>query len=453
MAGANRGLQIERPPGDPPEFQGNALVPNWMLSNDELGYQIVLVMQVKEENPSRSQENLNARLPSPIIIGKTVEQMVGTQEARKIDASKENRGTKYLLRTYSRSTADKLLSITELIDGTPVLVSVHASLNTVQGVVYEPDSVNDSEDDILEHLKPQGVTKVRRIQKRVNGALRNTPLLVLSLKGAVLPQCIYIGLLRLKLRTYYPSPLLCYNCGEYGHPKKFCKEVSTCLRCSQKRHTTEGEQCQNPAFCLHCKENHPITSRDCSVYQQETEIIQVKTDNRISFGEARRVIRERGKESYASALQNRLLQNEKEKDIIIKNLRKELETVKAELNRIKKAIPTHPPGINKTKTASNIRSPQTNVEDAGNHIPSTSTSDVEDTIPIIEQGNERQSRKDKHPTSPPKDKRTKGYNNLLRTIELRNRSRSDKRTNTSPPENELGSKGKRRHLNNSDGTR
>lgn len=212
MAEASRGPQDWGPLGGPPE---RTSVPSWLLSHDEIGYQIVLVMQVRQSNNAS-----NPRLPSPFIIGASVQQAIGFQEARKVEASKESRGTRYLLRTNSRSTAEKLLSITKLSDGTDVEITTHTTLNSVQGVVYEPDTIDDKEDEILEHLKSQGVTQVRRIRKRVNNVLRNTPMLVLTLSGAVLPEFVYFGLLRVPIRTYYPSPLICYNCGIYGHPKK-----------------------------------------------------------------------------------------------------------------------------------------------------------------------------------------------------------------------------------------
>lgn len=77
---------------------------------------------------------------------------------------------KYVLRTNSRLTAEKLLTIKNLVDGTLVEVVPNSTLNSVEGVVYEPDSINDDEDEekILDYLKSQGVTKVRRIRKWVN---------------------------------------------------------------------------------------------------------------------------------------------------------------------------------------------------------------------------------------------------------------------------------------------
>lgn len=454
MAEASQGPHLGGLFDNPPGSTIGTLVPSWLLSNDEIGYQIVLVMQVRRELDSGEKE-INHRLPSPIVIGLSVEQVIGAEKAKEIVASKEGRGTKYLLRTNSRLTAEKLLTIKNLVDGTLVEVVPHSTLNSVEGVVYEPDSINDDEEKILDYLKCQGVTKVRRIRKRVNGTLRNTPLLVLSLKGAVLPQFIYFGLLRVPMRTYYPSPLLCYNCGIYGHPKKACKEASICLHCSQEVHISDGEQCQNPAFCLHCKANHPIHSRECPKYQQEAKIIKHKTDNRISFGEARRELRDRCGDTYASALQQRLHQVESEKDTIIANLRKELEAVKAELKTLKEtSLSNHPNGEIEIQNVVQSSTPTVKgvdmaTKDTNSQMPSSSDSGtMTGTRTSVNATTGRKSRKDKLSMSPPKESSHSTNNRLLHNMELRNRSRSDKRINTSPPDR---NREKRRHLDYNDG--
>lgn len=447
MAEASQGSQAWEPLGDPPENVIGTRVPNWLLGHDEIGYQIVLVMQVRHDNESESNTPIR-RLPSPFVIGASVEQLIGPREARKISATKENRGTKYLLRTDSRSAAEKLLSLTELVDGTQVEIVVHNTLNSVQGIVYDIDSVDDDEQDILKYLQPQGVINVRRIRKRVNNALRNTPLLVLTLKGAVLPQSIYFGLIRLQMNAYYPLPLLCYNCGVYGHSRKVCKGASICLNCSKELHVAEGERCENPKFCLHCKNDHSVTSRDCPTYQQEKRIIQHKVDNRVSFGEARRVLNERQKDSYASALQQRLHQVELEKDSIIKALRNELEAVKAELELLRKAVQTTPQSST-TSERTETSPPECIVpKETQTTIQTPSTSGAANgTRASGNQNNGRKSRKDKASMSPPK----KSLNYTIHPMELRNRSRSDKRSNTSPPDIDGDSKEKRRHVSNNDG--
>lgn len=87
MAEASQGPHLGGLFDNPPGSTIGTLVPSWLLSNDEIGYQIVLVMQVRRELDSGEKE-INHRLPSPIVIGLSVEQVIGAEKAREIVASK-----------------------------------------------------------------------------------------------------------------------------------------------------------------------------------------------------------------------------------------------------------------------------------------------------------------------------------------------------------------------------
>lgn len=204
--------------------------------------------------------------------------------------------------------------------------------------------------------------------------------------------------------------------------KKSCKETPICLRCSQEVHTTDGEECQNPTYCFHCKAAHPIYSRKCPTYQQEAKIVQYKIDNRISFGEARRELRDRGRDTYASILQNRLNQVETEKDSIINSLRKELEAVKTELEQLKETLQTDHAQINISQNVvAENKNAHSNQEEMPpptilhSQTPSTSRTGNEN-LANAQQSNGRKSRKDKISISPPKDSRNRTNHNSLQTM-------------------------------------
>lgn len=278
------------PSGEPPD--GNRC-PGWMLSEDELGQTIALQMKVRttEGCKTATGSETERHLPvDPFVIGNAVLLALGTNDARKVHASKEARGTRYVLRTNSRSICEKLKQIRELPDHTPVEIIEHPSLNVVQGVLYDVDTVNKSEEYIFQNLENQGVCGVRRIKKRSGNALVNTPLLVLTIRGSVLPQFIYFGLLRIKIRQYYPTPMLCFRCANYGHSKKYCDEKKyqlICMNCSGVHDIIEGIPCQSPAFCKNCKNDHSPRSKDCPVYREEEAIIRLKTDRGLTYAEAR----------------------------------------------------------------------------------------------------------------------------------------------------------------------
>lgn len=86
------------------------------------------------------------------VIRATVQAAIGLEQMKKLSTTKEARGTRYILRTESISVRNALLKIEKLIDDTPVEVVFHPTLNVSCGVVYDPDTVNCTEELLLEEL-------------------------------------------------------------------------------------------------------------------------------------------------------------------------------------------------------------------------------------------------------------------------------------------------------------
>lgn len=321
--------------GDP----GGGRLPDWMLGDNEMSQTMVLLMRRKQKDiDSETQTPNNSRqrpLSNPFIVGASIDVAVGLDEAKKVIVNKEGRGSRYLLRTRSKIAFDKLRKVSKLTDGTEIEVIVHPTLNIVQGVVYEPDCTEIDEATVLSYLESQGVKSVRRITKRINDTVKNTPLIVLTFHGTQLPEYILFGRLRVSVRAYYPSPLICFNCCDYGHPRKFCRDTGVCLNCSQKHQPANGEKCNNTPHCKHCQGEHSSVSRSCPKYREEENIIRMQIDQKISTAEARKIYFDKNnKETMASEIQRRLTLVETEKDKIIAELRAEVKYLRSKLDSV-----------------------------------------------------------------------------------------------------------------------
>lgn len=420
---------LKGPPDNPPGPHSDGRTPIWMRNRDEMGQTVTLVLQrKKDEEETDPKKKKDMRLPEPFIIGSSVQMAIGEKESRNVVASREGRGSRYLLRTSSRAIVDKLTKLTKLSDGTEVEIFLHQTLNTIQGIVYEPDSINTDEKLIAEKLSSQGIKSVRRIKKRVSGELENTPSLVLTFHGNVLPSYVFFGLLRIPVRVYYPSPMLCFNCGTYGHSRKFCQQTGICMRCSQPLHVADGEQCINSPYCLHCKNGHSVMSRDCPKYKEEDKIVHMKVDQCISFSEARsRYNDENKRETIARTIQNQLKQELAAKDQMITTLQKQVAALTKELASLKSLIMTR----SQSQYAMNVDLPHT--QSSTQNLPSTSVQLAEPS----QNTNARVSRKD--------EDRRKGRHDDDLTSGFRTRSRSGKRQFNISPTN-VNSKGGKRSL-------
>ena len=74
--------------------------------------------------------------------------------------------------------------------------------------------------------------------------------------------------------SYSPTPMRCKKCQKLGHTKNQCRNKT--------------EHCQT---CVNCGESHPPSSNYCPHYVMRREILCVQADKKITFREARGVIR------------------------------------------------------------------------------------------------------------------------------------------------------------------
>lgn len=248
---------------------------------------------------------LDRPLPNvPFIIRKSVEHYVG---GRIEGAFPEANRATYALKVRSVRQFKRLLSMTQLIDGTSVQITEHPTLNSTRCVVSCRDVIDVTETVLLEELKEQGVKEVRRITRRIGNERENTPSIILTCRGTNRPDHIDFGYIRCRTRPFYPSPMQCFNCWCFGHTKLRCKSnAATCGKCSENHPIPEDKACSNGNFCKQCQTNeHALSSRSCPFYKMENTIQRVKIDQGLSYPAARRVVEgDNGGRSYANAVES-----------------------------------------------------------------------------------------------------------------------------------------------------
>ncbi|XP_058811022.1 uncharacterized protein LOC131675911 [Topomyia yanbarensis] len=179
--------------------------------------------------------------------------------------------------------------MTQLADGTEVVIKPHPTLNMCRCVISSFDLLEVDDEEIKENLENQGVIEIRRIKKRVNEQPVTTSTIILTFGKTTYP------VTRVATRPYYPTPMLCYSCFRYGHPRTRCPGPARCSKCSGI-HTED--QCTNQSYCINCKEDHRPSDRQFPKFQKEMEIIRIKIEHNLSFPEARKRM-EGSSRSYA----------------------------------------------------------------------------------------------------------------------------------------------------------
>lgn len=192
-------------------------------------------------------------------------------------------GDGLLLKTRNETQTDRFMRAT-LFGEEECIVSKVERLNESKGTIYAHDLTELSEEEIVRWLREFGVKSAKRITRRAGPRTENTPLLILTFDQPKCPTKLQLDYVLYEVRTYVPNPMICLNCGQYGHIAVKCQAKTLCLTCGSEKH--EGE-CT--ARCLHCSSAHACLARECPKWKKEKEICEIKVQQDVSYAHARRI--------------------------------------------------------------------------------------------------------------------------------------------------------------------
>ncbi|XP_064115050.1 uncharacterized protein LOC135221156 [Macrobrachium nipponense] len=155
-------------------------------------------------------------------------------------------------------------------------------------MIYAPQLMTYSEEKLVEELKDQGIIRIERMKKKINGVLVPLPNLIVTFNSSHLLSIEKAAGLRFKVKQYIPRPRRCFHCQEFGHMLGSCRQKlqgkpATCVKCSEPEHGI----CNKQARCIYCGDSHPSSSLTCDVYIMEKEIQTLRVTERITFREAK----------------------------------------------------------------------------------------------------------------------------------------------------------------------
>lgn len=214
-------------------------------------------------------------------IAKSLERSIGKEYQAKNLASGD-----LLIEVQTKAQSEELQKQKEIAEQS-VTITPHRTLNCVQGVISEKQLTNETDADILENLRSQGVSAVRRITiRRANEEIK-TKHIVITFNRSSLPERVNVAYISCPVRAYVPNPRRCFKCQRYGHGSQSCRGKVTCAKCAEHDHPSEN--CDKTVMkCPNCSGAHAAYSRSCETFKKEKEIIQLKVKENLTFPEARR---------------------------------------------------------------------------------------------------------------------------------------------------------------------
>jgi len=167
---------------------------------------------------------------SPFVIDKSLKACAGT-----VKSVKKLRSGIILVEVNREAQSANLMAMNSILD-LSVNVSAHRSMNTCKGVVRSYDLAQTSETELLSELSSQGVTHVQHIFVTRDGQKKRTNTLIMTFAQSTPPNYISAGYLKVPVDIYYPSPLRCFNCQQFGHHRATCKHTAVCAFCGLAHH-------------------------------------------------------------------------------------------------------------------------------------------------------------------------------------------------------------------------
>ena len=237
---------------------------------------------------------------SPFVIEKQIEATIGTPKS-----VKKLKNKTLLIETNRKAQTDNLLKMTTFFN-IPVTVTEHNTLNSSKGIIRDRALKGLPEQEILEYLKDQGVTAVKRFTIKKDQGVIETNTLLLTFNMINVPKNLKTFYRIIPVDIYIPNPLRCFNCQKFSHHENNCPEDigSVCEKCGVGHYDHLASKCKNPVKCVNCGKDHLSRSNECEIWKKEKEIMKIKVTQNLSFFEARKIFENKPEVTFATIVQS-----------------------------------------------------------------------------------------------------------------------------------------------------
>jgi len=134
--------------------------------------------------------------------------------------------------------------------------------------------------------------------KSYDGVSKPSGVILITFELYNLPSKIEISWHSVKVREYIPNPMRCKSCQLLGHTTKKCVNTPVCSECALSPHSPS--KCTK-ICCANCSGEHSASSRQCPKYQEQREILKIKTVRKCTMREAKTIFKTTSQNSVNTA--------------------------------------------------------------------------------------------------------------------------------------------------------
>ncbi|GFX40300.1 uncharacterized protein TNCV_4319331 [Trichonephila clavipes] len=141
------------------------------------------------------------------------------------------------------------------------------------------------------------IIEMRRFIK--TGSQQQFSPVLITILGTTLPETVKLWFINHRIQNFIDKPRQCTTCFSFLHSTRFCQKTAICINCGDPH----SGQCSNNSRCINCKGDHPANSLNCPEYIKEKKILELKCEQHLTLGEARRRFRDNKRTSYSAVIQ------------------------------------------------------------------------------------------------------------------------------------------------------
>ena len=165
-------------------------------------------------------------------------------------------------------------------------------MNQSKGTLFSEILSNSTLDELYEALKPKGVIRIERMERKVSGTLTHTHRYIITFNRSELPPLI-------KLTDWHHELV-------EQHTKNHCRRKEpTCARCNENGHVSRD--CHENPLCINCSGAHSSMDRKCPQFLFESQVLATQAKLKLSYREAEELTKEKYRaenKTYCSAMRS-----------------------------------------------------------------------------------------------------------------------------------------------------
>ncbi|GFX21698.1 putative RNA-directed DNA polymerase from transposon X-element [Trichonephila clavipes] len=257
------------------------------------GQRIISEINILVEN---SQGSSQIPKSNPQLLNAEIKKKIARHE--NIKSMSFTRNGKIRFSTLDPVCAAQILSL-EKISNVSVKTNILWEGITSRFLIFEIP-LDISLNEIAKELQKTNNFEIIEIRRFIKtGSQQQFSPVLITILGTTLPETVKLWFINHRIQNFIDKPRQCTTCFSFLHSTRFCQKTAICINCGDPH----SGQCSNNSRCINCKGDHPANSLNCPEYIKEKKILELKCEQHLTLGEARRRFRDNKRTSYSAVIQ------------------------------------------------------------------------------------------------------------------------------------------------------